>query len=320
MNKVLAIFGLVLFFASSAMAQQRYFDERYIYTHHFINPALINPAYTGVADDKFIYFNYRNKWASFPESPKTMTFGYSGNLADRLGIGGMIINDSNAGLQTTKGQLSLSYTIDSPTNKVGFGISTEFIQHKVSGEVLNNPLLNLNDEFILSRLDGNNFFDVSFGVYGVYDNRFTYGLAIPSLVSSQLTDENADSGERELGYILNLGYIHAFEEHDIIAEPSIIYKNLMFVPTVVDVNLKLQFLQKKFTGGLTYGIGADERFGVLLGMRVNNLNFFYSYNVSRHEFQSYNNGSHEISIMVNLGTNNSSKAEMEKELMMKEMN
>ncbi len=317
MKKVLIIIFFFVVGFNALDAQQRYFDERYIYTHHFVNPALINPAYSGIDENKYIYFNYRNKWASFPGSPKTVTFGYSGNLVNRLSIGGMLLNDSNGGLRTTKGQLSLAYTIDAPTNKVGFGISTEFIQHKVSGDVLNNGLLDLGDQVILGRLDGHNFFDVTFGVYGVYENKFTYGVSLPSLVSSKLDDENGAEPDRELGYIFNVGYIHRFQEHDIVMEPSLIFKKLMFVPNVVDVNLKLKFLEGKFTGGITYGVGADERFGFLLGTKVNNLNFYYSYNVSRHNFQNYNNGSHEISVAVNIGKN-SVKETMTQEMLINE--
>jgi len=316
MKKIFIAISFVLF-CLSINAQDRYFDERYIYTQHFINPILINPGVTGIDEDRHILFNYRNKWASFPGAPKTVTFSYNGPIANRLGFGALVMNDSNAGLRTTKGQLSLSYTIDSPTNKVGFGLSTEFIQHKVSGDVLSNSLIDINDEVVLDRLDGNNYFDASFGIYGIYESKITYGIAFPSLISSKLSDSSNGSRDRELGYIFNVGYIYNFEEQDIYAEPSIIFKKLMFVPTAVDINLKLQFLERKLTGGITYAVGADERFGFLLGAKVNSLNFNYSYNVSRHDFQEYNNGSHELSVGITMASNKKSEEMMIQEEMLK---
>ncbi len=310
-NNILMIkyFSIVVFcFIALAQVngQRRYFDERYITTQHYITPVLINPGANGITGEKQLVFKYRNKWASFPGSPKTVMVNYDGPIANRVSFGALLMQDNNGALQTTKGQLSLAYTIDSPTNKLGFGLSGEYIQHKVSGSDLDNPLLDISDQTLLDRLDGSQFFDVTFGVYGIYEQKIKYGLSFPSLISSNLDesyDPTIDAGG--FNYIFNVGYVIDFEEEDIILEPSIVVKQLMFVPSHVDVNLKAQFLDKRLTGGLTYAIGADERLGFLIGAKVNTLNLYYSYNVSRHEFQQYNNGSHEISIGIKFNDNKS---------------
>ena len=54
------------------------------------------------------------------------------------------------------------------------------------------------------------------------------------------------------------------------------------------------------TAGITYSNGAEERVGFLVGTQVGNFGFHYSYNLSLHEFQQYNNGSHEISVRLRL--------------------
>lgn len=279
--------------------QRRYFDERYITTQHYITPVLINPGANGITGDRELVFKYRNKWASFPDSPKTVMVNYNGPVANRVSFGAFLMQDNNGALQTTKGQLSLAYTIDGATNKLGFGLSGEYIQHKVSGSNFDNPLLDISDQIILDRLDGSQFFDVTFGVYGLYDEKIKYGLAFPSLISSSL-DETYDATIEPDGfnYIFNVGYIIDLKEEDIILEPSIVVKQLMFVPSHIDINLKAEFLDRRLTGGLTYTVGADERLGFLVGAKVNTLNLYYSYNVSRHDFQQYNNGSHEISIGI----------------------
>lgn len=298
MMKNILITCLLCIGAMSLMAQERYFDERYTFTQAYLYPVVINPGATGFGDSDLI-FNYRNKWSTFPGTPKTLTLSYNGDLGNRLGFGGLLMSDSNGALETTKGQLSFSYTIDSEVNKVGFGISTEFIQHKI-GNI--NSLVNLEDAVILDRLGGNNFFDVSFGVYGEYDNSVKYGLTLPSLVSSKLDDAiTTDSTDaRELGLILHLGYEYDLPDSDVSVEPSIIVKKLMFVPTHVDLNLKATFLNDRLTGGLTYTLGAEKRLGFLIGTEVRNLNLYYSYNVSSHEFQQYNNGSHDLTFRINL--------------------
>lgn len=290
---IVIVFGSV---ASEAQSQQRYFDERYIYSQNFIYPVLVNPGATGIQDYQQLILNYRNTWATFEGAPKTITLNFNGPIGNRLGFGAQLFRDSFGALETSKGMLSLSYTIDSENNRLGFGLSTEYIQHIVSGSALNNEIVDVEDPTLLQRLDGNQFFDASFGVYGIYDESFKYGVSFPSLISSKINIEDGDPGERDLGYIAHFAYSTRANNSDIGLEPSIFIKSLNNIPTHVDLNLKATFLDDQFTGAVGYTLGADKRIGFLLGAAVDNLNFYYSYNISTRAFQDYNNGAHELSV------------------------
>jgi len=85
--------------------------------------------------------------------------------------------------------------------------------------------------------------------------------------------------------------------------PGIIMKKLSNVPTHIDLNLNFGFLQDKLIGGVTYTVGADKRLGFLIGTKIENLNFYYSYNTSSNVIQDYNNGSHEVTLGFNFGGN-----------------
>jgi len=299
MKNILVIIAFV--FAANSLAAQRYFDERYISSLAFLNPVIVNPGATAYDDNHHILLNYRNKWASFPDSPKSIILSYDGPVADRLGFGALLTTDSNGSLETSKFQGSLSYTIDSPINKIGFGIAAEFIQHGLTNDFFSNPLVNSEDALILERLNGANYFDVSFGAYGLYDGKLSYGLALPSLVSSRIDDSSSSVG-RELGYIFNVGY--KFDELDsgLVLEPSLFIKKLMNVPFHANINVLGRFLEDKLRGGIAYTVGADENLGFIIGTTLNAFNFTYSYNASRHEFQTYNNGSHELSLRFDIGS------------------
>jgi type IX secretion system PorP/SprF family membrane protein len=277
-------------------AQQRYFDERSTYTQHFLYPVLVNPGAIGIDDEQTLLLNYRNSFASFDDSPKTITLNYNGNIGNRLGFGAQLFRDSYGSLETSKGLLGVSYTIESPTNKVGFGITTEYIQHVLSGSAINNPVVDPNDPIIGQRLDGNSFFDASFGIYGIYDGKLKYGVSFPSLISAKLNTEDGESGDRMLGYIAHFAYVTNANNGDIILEPSVFIKSLNNTPTHVDVNLKASFLEDRFIGALGYTLGARQGLGFLLGTKIDDLQFNYSYNISTREFQDYNNGSHELSV------------------------
>ena len=126
----------VVLFAATTIgvdAQQRYFDERYIYSQHFIHPVLVNPGATGIQDYQELILNYRNSWATFEGAPKTITLIFNGPIGNRLGFGAQLFRDTYGALETSKGMLAVSYTIDSEKNRLGFGLSTEYIQHIVDG-------------------------------------------------------------------------------------------------------------------------------------------------------------------------------------------
>jgi len=284
-------------------SQERYFDERYISSLSFLNPVIINPGATGSDGDHHLLLNYKNTWASFEGAPKSLILSYDGPVADRLSFGALLITDTNGELKTTKAQGSVSYTIDAPMNKIGFGLSAEFINHGLSNSALNNNLLEPGDPIVMDRLEGAGFFDVSFGIYGLYNGKLSYGLAFPSLVSSRI-ESSTSTIEREIGYLFSLAYKYDQVSTDVVLEPSIIIKKLMHVPFHADINILGRFIDDTLRGGISYRVGADESIGFLVGTTIGTLNFTYAYNASRHEFQTYNNGSHELSVRFDIGAKN----------------
>lgn len=300
MRNIIILFALVIM-AVGINAQSRLIGERSVYTQYFLSPFLLNPGATGQKEYSEVMANYRNTWTAFPGSPKTVTIAYEGPIGNRIGLGLIGVSDSYAALSTSKLGLNLSYTIESPDNKIGVGIAGEYIQHKLDGdELVNNPFINSLDPEIINRLDATGYFDATIGVYGIYKNKIIYGVSFPSLVSQKVSGPAGDDSKSEINWIANVGYRLEVADKDLVFEPSVYVKKLMLVPMHVDLNLKADFLGEQLTAGLTYSYGAEERVGFLIGTRVSNFGFHYSYNMSFHDFQQYNNGSHELSLRLRL--------------------
>lgn len=277
--------------------QSRYFDERYIYTQAQLNPQLINPGAIGSEMRHNILVNYRNNWSGIDGAPRTVTLSYNGPVGNRLGVGVNVVSDKFGELETVKGALGLSYTIKTDNNQVGIGISAEYIKHSLAGFGNADPT----DPIISNALAGAEYFDASFGLYGIYMKRLTYGFSIPSAVSSRISDIDQQSPDREIGFIMQVGY-KLDVQSDITMTPSLIMKKLANVPTHIDMNLTFGFLQDKLIGGVNYTLGADKRLGFLIGTKIEKLNFYYSYNTSSNQIQDYNNGAHELTLGVNFGS------------------
>ncbi|WP_235299087.1 PorP/SprF family type IX secretion system membrane protein [Portibacter marinus] len=293
MKKILIALVLVVGMFLNVQAQ-----ERSVYTHHFINPVLINPAASGFNGEYNILVNYNNKWSGFSDGPKAFTLSYDGPIADRLSIGAILFRDGFAALETTKGQLSFAYKIPADNYEISFGLATEYLQFGLGGPAIASPLVDLNDPSLQERLSGARFFDVAFATYGTFNDNVKFGLVIPGLVRARLDDNEGDS-DRTNNYILHLGYAYDVPNYDFTIEPSLFIKQLRNVPFHADINVKLGFMEDQLMGGLSYGIGYD-RLGFLLGTQVNNFNILYSYNVSMTDSQSYHNGMHEITLGFNI--------------------
>ncbi|MCE2790751.1 MAG: PorP/SprF family type IX secretion system membrane protein [Saprospiraceae bacterium] len=292
---LLFIFALCIS-AAGLQAQQRYFDERYIYTQAQVLPQLVNPGSYGANMNHQVLVNYRNKWSGIEGAPKTITLAYNGAVGNKLGLGVLVLSDRFGELETTKGSFGVSYTIKSENNQVGFGLSAEYIKHGLAGFGNANP----NDPLINKALSGAEYFDASFGLYGIYLNKLTYGLSFPSMVSSRISETDKTAPERELGFLMQVGYKLAIQT-DITLTPGLMMKRLANVPTHIDANLNFGFLDDRLLGGISYTLGADKRLGFLIGTKIEKLYFMYSYNTSSNPIQDYNNGSHELSLAVNFG-------------------
>ncbi len=292
----LVVIGVSMVWGFASHAQSRYFDERYIYTQAQINPQLINPGAFGWKDMHTVLLNYRNKWSGIQGTPKTITLSYNGPVGNGLAVGINFLTDRFGFLQSTKGAAGLSYTISSENNKLGFGITGEYIKHSLSGFGNADPT----DPYIVQALSGAEYFDASFGVYGTYMDKFNYGLVLPSAVSTRINGDAENSVDRSLGFILQMAYKMQIHQ-DVSMQPGIIFKKLNQVPTHLDLNLNFGFLEDKLTGGLSYTFGGDKRVGFLIGAKASALNIYYSYNSSSQIIQDYNNGSHELTLSVDFG-------------------
>jgi type IX secretion system PorP/SprF family membrane protein len=166
-----------------------------------------------------------------------------------------------------------------------------------------DPLLDPNDILLNEAIDGYTLFDGGLGVYGEVKEKLFFGVSFPNLVKNRLTEISGDINLPEfdkLSYAFLLGYRFDVENYDFVIEPSVTIKDLRYSPFLIDANLKFSFLDEQLVGGVGYTLGDNSRASLLLGTRINHLRIYYSYDVSLGDFQQYNNGSHEITLVYRI--------------------
>ncbi|MEZ4906115.1 MAG: type IX secretion system membrane protein PorP/SprF [Saprospiraceae bacterium] len=91
------------------------------------------------------------------------------------------------------------------------------------------------------------------------------------------------------------------EQYKLKVTPSIYVKKLGYYNTLIDANLLFTFNDGIFSSGLSYELGDEGTFGFLIGTKFTNFNLYYSYDFAFKEFQTYNNGSHELTVGYQIG-------------------
>ena len=170
---------------------------------------------------------------------------------------------------------------------------------RIDGDVANGFFFDPADATLNELLNGKGQFDAALGIYGTFREYTFGGITFNNLVSSRLS-QIAGTGEAESFfsyYTFNLGHQFELTQQKVTLEPSLLMRQIRNAPFQMDLNLKAGFLDEQLIAGLSYraGLGA---MGILLGTRLTNFRLYYSYDVSFQRFQSYNTGSHEVTIAL----------------------
>ncbi len=276
-----------------------YAQEVGYFNHYFLQPVLINPGATGFNGDHQILASYKHNYSDFPGAPRTFTALYHGSFADKVGLGIQVLSDHIGVSQLFHAQLNYAYRITFNNAVVGVGLSTGLQNFRITG-IGQDSLIDPTDPLLVEAIDGYLLFDGSAGIYAEVDKKLIFGISFPNVVKQRIAEISGDvhiDSLTSFPYAVHFGYRHEVKNYNFQIEPSITVKNLRYSPFLIDLNLKFSFLDEQLIGGLGYTIGDDSRAALLLGTRIDNLRFFYSYDVNLGNFQQYNNGSHELTLV-----------------------
>lgn len=292
-----------------------------LYSQYVLNGFLVNPSMAGY--DGYTSFNTtaRQQWLGFYEAPRTYSASWQTRVLKRsyriitrdrnsrnrlkestqgrVGLGAYVINDVNAKMALTGAAFSYAYHIFMNNRQLSFGLSGKAFQYRINREELTfgedgDPVLNGNFKTTAYSPD----FD--FGVFWQDPNYFV-GFSISNLLQSYVTigGNNVADFQTYRHYWLMGGYtFHLNSDFDL--EPATLLKTTENWNPQGDFTVKLYY-DNLFWGGLSYR--TDQSVILLLGVRIDNLYFGYSFDWAFSEIAHFNYGSHEIILSVKLGDN-----------------
>lgn len=297
-----------------------------LFSQYDMNAYLINPAMAGNEGYTSINLTAREQWIGLDKSPRTHALGAETRLmrtsfigrkagirrrgsrrkrSGRVGIAGYLFSDMNGHVNRLGLNLTYAYHINFRYSQLSFGLSGIMYQYKMnSSEFI--PFTP--DDNFLNSLDKAYFLpDATFGL--VYRHpQFYAGIATSQLFETNIyylfADDETQYEQIERHYMINGGYnyeLPATTEMRVV--PSFLLKTNDNFNTQIDLNCKL-FLYNRYWIGMSYRTGGYGSLVMLMGMKVMNFYFGYSYDYAFSSIMHYNNfGSHEIVVALKFGDN-----------------
>lgn len=282
---------LVVFISSN----QSFGQQEPLYTQYLNNFSLINPAYSGSNGHFTTTANVRSQWAGEPGSPQTQTFSVQGAVGKNVGLGLSVVHDKVFIWNNTEIFVDFSYALTvSESSTLSFGL-------KAGGSFLNVNLqdLGISDD---PSLNGNiNKFNPNLGA-GVlfYNDKFYGSVSTVNILETTHYDKNSTVSKASdemvfygsAGYVFHLGNEFKFR-------PSFLLRAVSGSPLSTDLSASFLW-NSRLELALSHRF--DSSISGLIQVRVNdNVKLGYSYDKLTSDLGNYNSGSHEISLVFDMG-------------------
>jgi type IX secretion system PorP/SprF family membrane protein len=309
-NLYVLVLTILVAFVQSSKSQDyaKALKAQAVYNHYYLNLFLINPANTGFNGEGKLLFNFRNQWAGFEGSPKCLTLGIEASPAQNMGLGGMIYSENFGVSNQFLGQVNYAYQFQPNKDmKMAFGLSGAYIQYSLDNEAVTNGngLYDVSDSKIIAAVNGEKYFAADFGFYTEIKDVFRLGISIPHIVETRMDQTNVTTtqtkADRPFNFTGFVGAIWKMPEYRVVLEPSIGLRKISDVPFGADLNILARMMDDKLFAGFTYSYNPSwHRVAMLGGIKLERLGIFYSYDQSYLDFQNFNNGSHELTLTLDI--------------------
>jgi len=264
------------------------------------NPFVITPAYVGIGSGMRLRLNGLTQWVGIKNAPQTQSLCIESRLGDRFGGGLVIFKDANGntsqqGLKAT----FASHLILSEVNEsfFSFGFTYSLVMFNIDASTFDDLDVRLNNQL---NFNSSNF-DVSF-LYRF--NNYGVSFNVSNLLDKK--DRFFSNGEPVIlrRYSLYNYYVFTRFYGDYEIEPSILVEYFEGDKrSRTDLNLKVR--KRTSSGyiwaGFTYNFLNDQllnpnTIAPLIGLKSGNLYASYGFGININNTQSFNVGSHMITL------------------------
>lgn len=272
------------------------------------NPFIMSPAYAGIGNYVKVRMNGLTQWVGIRDAPDTQSLSADVRLGNRSGIGLLMYNDSNGETKQRGAKIAFAHhlTLDKyEDNYLSLALSFNLNQFRIDIENFESGDLDLgvtddrassNPNFDLGALYRRGEFYLSLNVSNIFKKDFN--KFNPILEPNTLRN-----------YYLYSGY--SFRKNrraDFEIEPSVFFQYFESDGrSVTDVNTKFKWYDflDYYYAGFTYRflndqLGSPLYVAPMMGLKKGDFYFGYSYQIIANEILGYSQGTHVITVGVDL--------------------
>lgn len=273
------------------------------FTQFYSNPLYLNPAFAGSKRCPRICLNYRNQWPSLSGTYVTTSASYDQHVEGIYGGLGLLVTNDKAGeatLNTMNVSAIYAYQLKlGRTFSVRFGVQATYFQKSLDWNKLTfGDMIDPRRGFVFQTGDvprGGTVSNVDFsaGVLGFSEN-FYAGFSVHHLTepNESLITGNSPMPMKFSGHagaVIELGGGSKYSESSTLS-PNILYRSQ---GTFQQLNMGLYVTTKAITFGAWYR--NKDSFIATIGIKSDNVNIGYSYDVTVSKLTNASGGAHEIS-------------------------
>jgi len=314
--KKIYILIIFLFYGICVKSQQP------LYNQYMLNPYIINPSIAGYNGYTDINLMTRQQWVGYDNGPSTYAISGQHRIlktsyrnrsrliknnirrkrpSGKVGIGGIIYNDTNGSIVRTGLQGTYSYHIYVRDIQYSMGFSLSMFQFKTNIEQKDfyeqdiiDPILQNNNSIFSP--------DANIGFLISSDDYYA-GISISNLFQNNISFGN----DKEFGFKLNRhyyilgGYKYQKRRSDYSFEPSVMITLTEKLLWNIDLNIKAIYMDN-YWAGLSYR--SSGSIISMFGLKYTNYYLGYSFDLSWSDVSTFNKyGSHELLIGIRFGDN-----------------
>ncbi|WP_333876572.1 PorP/SprF family type IX secretion system membrane protein [Flavobacterium sp.] len=288
---------LIVWSASSLLAQQ---DPQF--THYMYNMSVVNPAYATENTDIITMGGmYRAQWVGIKGAPTTQSFFVHKPLSKKVEMGISVVHDEIGDVVKESNIFAdFAYVLSlSEKTRLSFGVKggVTLFSTNFNGFQYTDPLPDPAFQNNISQT----FPNIGAGTYLFGDNYYL-GFSTPNLLTTKhLENVNGitTTGVEAIHYFFTGGYVFTFNGNDNFKlKPAFMAKGVSGAPVSLDFTTNV-LINNKFEAGVGYRM--DDSVSGLASFYVTpTLRIGYSYDYTLSNLSQFNSGSHEVFVLFDL--------------------
>jgi len=302
------IFSLLVSYLATSQAQDAQFSQFYA------NPLFLNPGLAGVTECGRVNLNYRNQWPALGNAYITYSASYDQNIPGiNSGIGFLAMSDRQGDGALTRNSISAFYSYHLQVSEpiiISFGVQGSYYmesldwQKLIFADQIDPTTGNIRPGSSETPPQNDNIavVDFSAGAVMAYYDQWFAGVAVHHLTEPNISFyDNSDSKlpmkftiHGGVNINLSQGMLGYIGEDDWSLEPQLLY---MQQEGFKQLNVGLYVSRRPLVLGAWYrsNFGNPDAAVLLVGLKLNNIRFAYSYDFTISKLGGSSGGAHEVS-------------------------